>query len=384
MIEREPAENVQTGARSIHQASLHRLVWQFVVFFVILALPAPGQDAASQINTEIKRLQQLLKDRPISDPGLPNANSIIGDSLKAAADELSAGRLYSSLEKLSQASDFLQGARTAIDKAKAAKSGLPAFESQCGKASLALTALDRKARDRNWSNAPVAIRALSEAAQGKTIPLLDGGRGFATATQPKDGLFYLGEAQGEAEFAKFCASLNLPRKITPLPLRSLLPELQSLQEKTDAAFRPPRSIELHPRFIALNSTLKLAQELDSARFYAGALYQYLEAVRHYGMLDAVPPDTASQSRLLNAIAAMHKQLHASKRDDSIVQLFLERAESQVAQAGGSTPSTEEWRSAQVIIDQLLPAYFAAQRPASPLQQPSGKTIDITLVRWPYT
>src|SRR5438309_900221 len=80
-------------------------------------------------------------------------------------------------------------------------------------------------------------------------------------------IFYLGEAQGEAEFARFCAGLNLPRKGRAIALRSLLPELLALQEKTNAAFQPPRSIDQHPRFIALNSTLKLARELDAAKLY---------------------------------------------------------------------------------------------------------------------
>jgi hypothetical protein len=38
---------------------------------------------------------------------------------------------------------------------------------------------------------------LSETAQGQSIPLLEGGRGFASSTKPTDGLFYIGEAQGE-------------------------------------------------------------------------------------------------------------------------------------------------------------------------------------------
>jgi hypothetical protein len=360
------------------------VAWWAVALFVSLALPAAGQDASSQIKTQIERLQQSLKDKPVSDSNLANLDSMIRDSLKAASEALSAGRLYVSLEKLGEGTDLLGGARIVADKSETVKSSLPAFEAEWRKVSLDLTARDREAAERNWNNSPVAIRALSEAAQGKTLPLLEGGRGFATSTQPKDGLFYLGEAQGEAEFAKFCAALNLPQKAPPFPLRSLLPELRNLQEKTNTAFQPPRSIELHPRFIALNGTLKLAQELDAAKFYAGSLYQYLEALRHYGLLDAVPLDAAQQSALQEAVAGQQKKLKASRRDDSIAQLFLERAESQVSHADASTPSSDDWRSAQVIVDQVLPAYFAAMKPASPIRQASSKTIDITLVRWPYT
>jgi hypothetical protein len=81
---------------------------------------------------------------------------------------------------------------------------------------------------------------------------------------------------------------------------------------------------------------------------------------------------------------LHTKLNASKQDDSIVQLFLERAEFQIAHPDGSAPSADEWRSAWVILDQVLPAYAAAQKQAALRQQASGKTIDLVLVRWPYT
>jgi hypothetical protein len=164
----------------------------------------------------------------------------------------------------------------------------------------------------------------------------------------------------------------------------LLPELHALQEKTNAAFQPPRSIDLHTRFIALNSSLKLAGELDASKLYAGALYEYLEAVRHYGMFEAVAPDAAKQSELKKAVSDAETRFSASSNDESLAQLFLQRAESQTAHEDGSAPSADEWRSAQVILERVLPAYLAAQKPASPLQQASGKTVDITLVRWPYT
>ena len=128
----------------------------------------------------------------------------------------------------------------------------------------------------------------------------------------------------------------------------------------------------------------VAEELDSQKFYAGALYQYLEATRHFAMLDAPPLDEVRQSALKADLAAARKRLLSSKQDDSLAQLFLERAESQTVHADGSAPSPDEWRSSRVILDQVLPAYFAARKPAFPLRQPSRKTVDITLVRWPYT
>jgi hypothetical protein len=353
---------------------------------LILALPVAAQDAASQIKVEIQRLQQSLKDRPFSDPDLPDVNSMVGGELKAANDALNAGRLYLGLERLAGAEDLLQGARVVADKkAETVKGGLPAYEEEWKKVGTSLNAQGREVVTRDWRSAPAAQRALSETAQGRAVPLLEGGRGFATSMQPKDGLFYIGQAQGEAAFARFCGSLRLPRQGSPSLRRSLLRELQALQEKTNAAFVPPRSIDLHSRFIALNSTLKLAQELDAAMSYSGALYQYLEAVRHWGMLDVAAPDAAAQSKLKEAVAAMGKKIDASASDDSIAKLFIERAASQVAHADGSAPSADEWKSAQVILDQVLPAYFDAQKKTvARISVTSGKTVEITLVRWPYT
>jgi len=361
----------------------NHMAW-LLAFLLLGAAIAGSQDTSPSVKTEIDRLQQSLKDKPVSNPDMPDQSAAIEARLKDAGAALSAGRLYLSLEKLGEAEDYLQGLRVVDEKAAAIKDSLPAFESEWGKASLQLTALEKTARERNWSRASAAVRAISEAAQGRAIPLLDGGHGFATATKPKDGLFYMGQAQGEAAFAEFVSTLSAPRKAAPVPLRSLLPELEALQEKTNAAFQPPRSIDMHPRFIALNSTIKFARELDSSRAYAGALYQYLEAVRHYGMLDPAVPDETKQAALRSTVAEELNKLSAAKRDNSIAQIFLERAEGWLNKPDNAPPSNDEWRAIQVILQQVLPVYYNALKPAAPAQPRAGRTATLTLVRWPYT
>jgi hypothetical protein len=364
-----------------------RLLLCLLTLALIASITATAKAAdspAAQVSSEIARLQQSLKQKPIADK---DANQIAGaadNALKAASAAVNAGQIYLALEKLAQAEDYLQAARRMDDKAEVEKGGMPAFQSQWNKVSLRLAAFDKDAHAKSWNGSPLAIRALAEAAAGKAIPLLEGGQGFATATGPKDGLLYVGEAEGEADFATFCAALKISEKRTAQPLRSLLPELQSLQTKTNAAFQPPQSIDLHSRFIALNSQLKLGQELDSSKFYAGALYAYLEATRHYGLLKMPPLDAAQQAKLKQDIAAERTKVASSPNDDSIAELFLQRAESYSVHPDGSAPTADEWRGARVILDQVLPAYYAALKPAAPTQQTAGKTVEVTLVRWPYT
>ena len=350
----------------------------------IVRLLAADQGPAPQIAAEIQRIGREWKTASPADPFLKSVASSSQAALKAADDSLRAGRVYLTLESLAQAVDLLHGAREVSEETAAMAKGMSAFEAEWGKTSREITAFSKQIRARKWDGSPAALRALAEASLGRSGPLLDGGRGFAIANGPKDGLFYLGEARGQAEYARFCGSLPLARAKQAWAARSLLPELLALQAKADAAFQPPRSIEQHPRFIALNSTIKLARELDSAKSYYGAMYQYLEAVRHYGMLDAAPLDAAQQAELRTAVEAERRKLDASESDDSLAQLFLERADAQTAHAGGAAPSADEWRSAQVIVSQVLPAYAAALKAAPPVQQTAGKTIDVTLVRWPYT
>jgi len=383
MSERLSPVNTPAQVRYIHRSAAYRLWCQVAALAMLLALPAAGQDAGSQIRAEAERLQRSLKDKPISYPGVPNASAMTSDALKEVIQWESAGRLYVSLEKLGQTTDSLQGVRAMADKAETVKPGLPAYEAEWEKVSSSVDALDRQAREKNWDDSRLAIRALSETAQGMTIPLLEGARGFAVSMEPKDGLFNLGEAEGQAEFAAFCATLHLPRQAAPYPLRSLMPEIETLQEKTNAAFRPPRSIDLHTLFMSLNSALKQARELDATKCYAGALFQYLYAVGFYGMVDAAPLDASQQSGVRSALAAARQRLDASPRDDSIAQFFLEKAESQVAHLDGSPPSADDWRIAKVVSDQVLPAYAALDKPLAAQQRASGKTIDITLIRWPY-
>jgi len=364
--------------------NISRVFIALFAFLFIANAKAYAQDAATQTKAEIDRLQQSLKAQPTQSPDLADLTKMIEQRLKDADSARSAGRLYLSLENLGQAEDYFQAVRTIEAKADAVKDNLPAFESEWGKASLEYAALDKQARQRNWDRFPAAVRALSESAQGRTIPLLEGSRGFATSTKPQDGLAYMGEAKGEAAYATFLYGLSIARKRSPFPLRSVLTELEALQEKTNAAFQPPRSIDMHPRFINLNATLKFARELDSSKAYAGALYQYLEAVRHYGMLDPVVPDDARQSALRSQVAEELKKVSTSRRDDSIAQIFLEKANGWLNKPEGAAPTPDEWRSVRVIVEQVLPAYYAALKPAVPVQRQATRTATLTLVRWPYT
>ena len=209
--------------------------WPAVLLSLIslgaLASPATPQDAKSQIRAEIERLTISLKEKPITDPDFAPLSSAASQALIGASEALDSGNSYLSLEKLLQAEDFLLGARFPAEKTEAVKSGLPAFEAEWKKVNQTIYVYDQELRQKDWGAAPAALRALSETALGRSVPLLEGGYGFAVSTKPSEGLLYLGQAQGEATFAQFASTLRLVRSGAPFPQRSFLPELQKLQEK---------------------------------------------------------------------------------------------------------------------------------------------------------
>jgi hypothetical protein len=102
------------------------------------------------------------------------------------------------------------------------------------------------------------------------------------------------------------------------------------------------------------------------------------------MLDPAVPDAAKQASLRTTLADELKKVSASSRDDSIAQIFLEKANGWLNKPEGAAPTPDEWRSVRVILEQVLPAYYAALKPAAPLQRQAARTATLTLVRWPYT
>jgi hypothetical protein len=367
---------------SVSSPSIQRMrIGRLAVYLGLAICPAAAQ---SRIEAEIQKVRKSLADRPINDPNFAGVPAEIETRSKAAADAAGAGLYYFSLERLGQSLDMLNGARTGIDLVKTAGADLPSFEKEWNKTAGELEAFRKDFDKHNWSAAPAAVRALGEAAATRTTPLLDGSRGFALTTKPADGLYYLGQVRGQMEFARFSEEVDLARKGRATPLRSFLPELQALQQKVNAAFQPPKSIDQHPLFIALNSTIKLANELDAARRYAGALYQYLEAVRIFRMMDATPVAADAQAALIGKLESERVRLAASRQDDSIAQLFFERALWQSKHPDGSPSSADEWRAVSAIAEAIVPAYEAALKPATVSRAAKGKTVELTLVRWPYT
>jgi hypothetical protein len=377
-------------ARRMRTFYRQRFVLLILAAFTMQAAASSQRDAPAKIDAEVNLLRKSLAAKPDSDPPWKEQKAAIEQTLDQATDDLRGGRLYLSLERLSAALVSFRGLERANGKTddELLNEGLPGIETEAKKARVELARSVQGSQQDASANVSLVVRALAEKAQGEAAELIEGGRGFALLTDaPSDrvnnyssALYYVGNSEGQSESIAFYKSLNLPRAGVPFALRSVSPELGLLQDQTTAAFKPPRSSEQHADFIRLNATLKQAGELDAAHQYAGALYQYLDAVQQFRKLAAATPDAQKQSKLKADVQEMHSRLAASKQDSSLAQLFLERAESRLAKS----PGDDDWKTIQAIVDQVMPAYFAMFKPAPVQDHPAVAQVTVTLVRWPYT
>jgi hypothetical protein len=351
---------------------------------MILASCAVAQDAATQIRNELERLQKFAAAQQADDQLWKDLKPGVDRFLTMANVSLRSGNLYYAVEAIGKANQYIVGYRWSKQDSEVLKKGAEAFQKNWKESHVALASLEQTTRQKNWTGLPAAVRALVESHQGQVGPSLEGGRAFANLNDFPGGYYYLGEGRGNEESARFAASISLQRKGTAFVPRSILPELQKLQDRTNVAFVPPRSIEKHPQFIRLNATLKTAAELDAAKLYAGALYQYLQALSYFEAMDAPAPDAAKQGQLKAAIENARREAKTSGRDDSIAELFVQRAEALIATKSGVEASAEEWKNAAAVVDYVIPAYYAALKSHAAQPVHNKDAVTLTLVRWPYT
>jgi hypothetical protein len=338
-----------------------------------LILFAAAEPPEARLAAELERSQLAFAQNESKDEQWVQLKPRIQTVLDRARRGMAGKQLWAALEDLGKI-------RSVLDPSLAQKGSegrdLEAFQARWKAAAPGLIERDAKARARRWKDRPVALRAIAEAAEGQSLPLLHAAPAYAAATDPQAGFFYLEQAKATADFADLVASLAVRTRRAAPPLRSWAPELQQVQDRVIAAFQPPHSIDQHSDFIAINAQLKLAQELDSGGLPAGALYTWLDAVQQFGALEVQEPDEATRAMLVEQLAATRAELEAARRDDSIALLFVQRAEVRAGQG--------EWRRVRAILERVMPAYRAAMEGVPAAQRTPREEVRITLVRWPYT
>jgi len=354
--------------------------WLCAIFLLSLPAVAATQSVEKQLADEVQRLRKQAAAQPDGDlwkqvkPG-------VEAGLDRIEKDVAAGRLLVAVRGLGNIRFNLLAAVYSAEHA-AAQNDMAEFEREWRRMDGELLPAERRQRQMAWGSSPAVVRALAEASLGTTRPLYEASREYAAATQPLFGLFYLGQAKGALDFTLFARRLKFPEARAQFPARSLAVEIDRLEQQVEKAYQPPLSIERHPQFIGLNAWVKRAVELDQGKLYHGAMVTYLEAVRSLGELTGAAPTAEDLTRLKESAAEFEKRASLPGVDHSLARLYVELAQREIERAqAGEAPSG---LSARALVENSLPAYFAAVERAGSATTTAKAELTVTLVRWPFT
>lgn len=240
-------------------------------------------------------------------------------------------------------------------KAGVAKSGNAAYEAEWRRLGKELAEKERRLTPVTVRKLPASVRALIQASRMLSRPYYQSGRLFGLNTTLDQGLYYMGVAPGNIDFALFCQQLPFPESRPAPRLRSLDSELARLESETLEAYKKS-SAEDQPGFNDVNSYLKLASELNQERWFEGALHKYLEAATVLGLISAPAPDPGKLASFREQLDASGARLESNSVDHSIGLLYLQMARKALDPMNGEV-SPLGLKRAAVVLEQVLPRYF---------------------------
>jgi hypothetical protein len=194
-------------------------------------------------------------------------------------------------------------------------------------------------------------RALHQAAANRSQVLARASLPYARSSSPGDGLYYLGEAEGNRLFAKFVAGLAM-KADSPAPDRAALTNaMNDVEQQMLTAFERERSGKTT---IPSSARLKEARELLARGWNDGATLLLLEARLELSKRNA---GAASQSGA------------SLKRQGSIPDLL--------------NALSRDSKSAAAVRADVIPLFNRLYTAAAGVAAAKAP-VTVTLVRWPYT
>lgn len=329
---------------------------RLLIIFLALAFPkaSEAQSARERILAEMSRLEKILPSLKLSDEEKGQRAAAI----ETARQTLQAGNLYLGLYRLQPLWVEIMAQSYAASKADVEAKGTAGFEREWQRLGLELAEKEKRLATLPMDKSPVAVRALAEVSLTQVRPYYQSGRLYGLNTTIGNGLYYMGLAPANLDFAILCRELRVTETGRPQKLRSLGTELSKLEAEILESYRRLESAESQPQFNRLNATLKMAVELDREGRYSGALLKYLDATLFLNLLTQTPAGTKDLARLQEQSRLMDERLkRAGAVDHSIGLIYLASARATLDEAARGRSDAEALKRAAVIIDRVLPSYF---------------------------
>jgi hypothetical protein len=339
----------------------------------LAAGPAPDPLA-----TAIARWAAVARDTTSLVEMTRDTRQFVRPVISGAETALQGGRRMLALYRLSYAWPHLDAAEYVASQTAAGHADSAGLEAEWKRMKTVLGSAAAKPSLRSVADLkPAAVRAFAETALPQVGIYHEASLDYGRATGAESGLYYLGSALGQKQFVEFSRTLAEPVTGQAIVPRDIAAEIDALERLLLAAYQPPASIDSHRDFIVASAAIKEARELEALGFHHGALVRYLLAAMRVGVIrrGVAPREIAPIARQIETLAA---RLEAERRDHSIGRFFLETAAADLATRDSSHTT------AQVVVDEVLPLYFAALGPAPAAAPRAAPEVTVTLVRWPYT
>jgi hypothetical protein len=313
---------------------------------------------------------------------LPDAESVTyARAFSRVERARQSGHIFLSLFLLHPSAATLPAIEYQKAKADVEKGGLEALEREWRRLGGALAEKERRLTAAPARRLPLAVQAMLERALTQVQPHYQSGRLYGQQTTIDAGLFYMGRAKAQLEFALFCRGLDAVAPGAAPSLRSLAPELEELEREVTQAYRRLGAADKDNTFIRINASLKVAQDLERERRFSGALLQYLEVFRALEAANPMPAENLAPDALKLLGESFRAQLSGGKTDHSVGWLYW-----QMAQAALESGDVNELKQAAVILHHVAPQYFKYMSRLKEVPAPKAiaREVTVTLARWPYT
>jgi len=326
-------------------------VFLATLIFLTITATAQQKSANDQITAGIVGLKQELKAL-----NLPQkTDEAYSRQIETAEKALESGCIYLSLEMLEQSWIMVKAYAYVGARADVEKQGNEAFTREWQKVGKSITEIQSKLAAGESNLSPMIVRAFTDRERNSAPIYYISSKPYSENESISAGLTYLGIALGELDFAGFCKQIRFDDSRTQPKLRSLEPELSSLDAEVVKGFHQAEGSEKQREFINVSASMKQAGEMNQAGRYNGALYQYLRTALLFGLINAQPATAEQLPTLKQKIESLAAQLKSKKEaDHSIGQDYLESAERILAQ---KIPADSDLKRVAVIADQVLPRYL---------------------------
>lgn len=322
-----------------------------ILLILITSITVNAQDAAKQIESLASEVEQQLKTVTVSGDLAQQCTREVADTRAYLKKE----NLYLGLYIIRNCKLELASQAYAASKADIAKKGADAFEAEWRELGLSIAEKEKQLAVANSKDTPAVVLAMAQVSQVQIKPYYQSGRLYGLNSSLSEGLYYLGRAPANLDFAILARNLRFSESKSQLSYRSVETELSKIEDDTLRAYKTSDVSTQQGLFNRLNSNLKVTGELNKASMFQGALMKYLESEMYFGQLVTATVNE-DQNQLRTRVDDFEKKLKSEETDQSIGLLFCQLAQASLNPISNEAPTEAQMKRAFVIVNRVLPAY----------------------------